>query len=534
MSYATPEPQVTVVIPVHNGEQYVAEAVSSVLAQRDLVVECIVVDDGSTDRTPEILARFGAAIRYVRVSRAGVSSARNHGVSLARGRFVAFLDHDDYWMQDKLARQLYVMRASEADMVLCAMRILDSRHGSAPWADQQILRLSVKTDLVSGMLLFDGTELVSCSSTALVRRDVLLELDGFDPLLSASADWDLVLRFALERTVEYVDEPLVVYRVHDTNMSRSTPTIERDMMRAYAKAFAHPNLAPALAARRRLAYARLEWMLAGSYLQTGSVRRFALAIAKGIAAHPSFSGRLVARAMQALVPRRARPVRTLGTRAVELLGHRLARVGETCNWPMLIYNPVTMWSYHRLARRDAPAVMNSICSLFPELHRYADVGAGSGAFAAAAATLGLSVVACERSIFGRALARRQGVRAERFDLSAPRVVTPMASDLVYCFEVAEHMPAELGDRLVEYLVRTAPCIVFTAAQPGQGGYGHVNEQLPEYWVERFTRAGVLPDYQATERLKRLFAENQVRAPWLRANVLVFRESAGPSALGAPI
>jgi hypothetical protein len=133
-------------------------------------------------------------------------------------------------------------------------------------------RLRPRKDLLTGMLMFDGTETVSCSSTGLVRRWELLRMGGFDGVLSVSADWDLLFRTLLAGDVAYIDEALVRYRVHSTNMSRDIAAMERDMTYAFAKAFADPRLPEALRGRRRRAYARLYRMLAGSYARSGDRR----------------------------------------------------------------------------------------------------------------------------------------------------------------------------------------------------------------------------------------------------------------------
>lgn len=102
---------VSVVIPVYNGERYLAEAVESVLVQEPRPAEVILVDDGSTDDSAAVAARFGSRIRYERQPNAGQSAARNRGVSLARGTLLAFLDDDDYWAPGKLGLQLKAMGA---------------------------------------------------------------------------------------------------------------------------------------------------------------------------------------------------------------------------------------------------------------------------------------------------------------------------------------------------------------------------------------------------------------------------------------
>jgi glycosyltransferase involved in cell wall biosynthesis len=101
---------ISVIIPVYNGEKYLAEAVESVFAQTYRSIEVIIVDDGSTDRSGEISQRFGPSIHYILRSHEGSGAARNHGVAVARGTYCAFLDADDLWMEDKLTRQIAVFR----------------------------------------------------------------------------------------------------------------------------------------------------------------------------------------------------------------------------------------------------------------------------------------------------------------------------------------------------------------------------------------------------------------------------------------
>ncbi|MHB1834055.1 MAG: class I SAM-dependent methyltransferase [Solirubrobacteraceae bacterium] len=173
--------------------------------------------------------------------------------------------------------------------------------------------------------------------------------------------------------------------------------------------------------------------------------------------------------------------------------------------------------------RDAPSVIGALEETFPAAQRLADVGAGSGAFAAEAQRQGHSVEACEFALGGRLYARRQGVRCARFDLrrEPPARLRP-GVDLAYCFEVAEHLPPDLSDRLVRFLAQLAPTIVFTAAPPGQGGLGHVNEQPREYWIDRFERGQAEYQAKTTDLLAHAFRRRGVRANWLVDNLMVFR------------
>lgn len=114
----TQDPLVSVIIPVYNGQQYLAEAIRSALGQTYPHVEIIVIDDGSTDRSAEVAREFGSAVRYHFFAHAGLGAARNRGVELARGSLFAFLDADDLWVDEKLKLQIAVLFGQpDLDMV---------------------------------------------------------------------------------------------------------------------------------------------------------------------------------------------------------------------------------------------------------------------------------------------------------------------------------------------------------------------------------------------------------------------------------
>jgi SAM-dependent methyltransferase len=217
-----------------------------------------------------------------------------------------------------------------------------------------------------------------------------------------------------------------------------------------------------------------------------------------------------------------RSPRDLLTWALFVTGTGVSRVGQRLGVSWLIYNPLLFGWFHLVSVRTAPGLYAALRTTFPQARRVADVGAGSGAMAAQGRRLGLDVVACEHSPFGRAFARAQGVTSMPFDVgtTSPAVLGGPA-DLAYCIEVAEHLPAELGDRLVAFLAATAPLVLFTAAHPGQGGQGHVNEQPREYWIDRFATGGMtyLPDQ--TGRLRAALEQHLHHGPWIAQNAMVF-------------
>lgn len=211
-----------------------------------------------------------------------------------------------------------------------------------------------------------------------------------------------------------------------------------------------------------------------------------------------------------------------GQRVEEPLRDYLTELGERHRIDWLIYNPLRMRMFHRYALRDAPGVMGALDEALPGRRVYADIGAGSGAFAAEAQRRGHQVMAYERSRVGRMLAQRQGVKCCPFDLRLePAGVVASPADLVYCFEVAEHLPPHLGDRLIRFLTSVGPIVVFTAAQPGQGGAGHLNEQPRQYWSERFAVHQFVEHAELSRRLRNAFVERGVKGPWFARNIAVY-------------
>jgi SAM-dependent methyltransferase len=205
----------------------------------------------------------------------------------------------------------------------------------------------------------------------------------------------------------------------------------------------------------------------------------------------------------------------------------LSDYGERHRIDWLTYNPLRMRFFHRYAKRDASAVIASLEKVIPEARTYADIGAGSGAYAAEAVRRGHPTMACERSATGRLIAKRQGVVSVPFDLTKPRPARlPMDSiDLVYSFEVAEHLPPELGERLVEFMCQIdAPTVVFSAAQPGQGGTGHVNERPSAHWAQRFAEKGYGLDEGHTSTLREAMRSRDVTSRWLLTNAMVLRKA----------
>ncbi len=223
-------------------------------------------------------------------------------------------------------------------------------------------------------------------------------------------------------------------------------------------------------------------------------------------------------------PRRPVIVR-FGGNPISRAGRRLlvaaSTYGERRGWDWLTYHPGLFLLFHYIAMRNAEPFARSIQAVFPEVERLGDIGAGTGAYAAAARRVGFQATAYERSAVGRWIGSFQGLSRNDFDLTDQSTLDPIHGfDLSYSIEVAEHLRPELGTKLVETLIRAAPIVVFTAAQPGQGGQGHVNEQPKSYWVERFAKHGATYDADRSERLRAQFVERGME-DYLIENAMVF-------------
>lgn len=275
---------VSVIIPAYNHAPFLPWAVKSALAQSLRPLEVIVVDDGSTDDTAEVLRPYEGRVRVLRQPNRGVAAARNAGAAVASGELLAFLDADDAWLPAKLERQAARAAAEpELGLVHCGVVEVDGQgRARAAYLD------GMEGWVFREMLLFRRRVILGGGSAAVVPRAVFERGGGFDERLSTSADWDLYYRIARRYRVGFVPELLVRYRVHAGNMHWNVHAMARDMLTAYALAFSEAD--PDLQALRRSAYGRLHSMLAGSFFGVGEYRQFAKHAMASLAMRPGQVG----------------------------------------------------------------------------------------------------------------------------------------------------------------------------------------------------------------------------------------------------
>ena len=204
---------VSVVTATYNMADYIVETLDAILDQDYLNIESIIIDDGSTDNTMEVLAPYlnDPRVRVIRQENAGQTVAKNHGIAEAKGEFVAFCDADDTWRKDKLSLQIPKFENPEVGAVFSDIFFIDANGEIIH--DQHMKRVGGR---ITGPLLIDN---FIPFLTIVVRADILEEVNGFDEKLTMSIDYDLWLRISVNYLFEYIPEPLGNYRIWEGQMS---------------------------------------------------------------------------------------------------------------------------------------------------------------------------------------------------------------------------------------------------------------------------------------------------------------------------
>ena len=288
-------PDVSVVIPTHNRRRLLGPTLRSVLAQRGVDFEVVVVDDGSTDGTAETVAALGD--RQVRLWRhrhpRGVATARNAGAAAAHGAWVAFLDDDDLWAPDKLARQLAAVGREPGWVYAGAVEVDGAGRllGGAPPPppDTLLAELTRRNPMPAG------------SSNVMVRTALLHDAGGFDPALRHLADWDLWLRLARRDRPACVPAPLVAYRIHSAQATMDTTGMVAEARILQARHGADPAAIHRWAAWSQLRAGRRRAAVAAyaAAARTGDLASLARAGVALLSPHPTLVRRPRRRATKA-------------------------------------------------------------------------------------------------------------------------------------------------------------------------------------------------------------------------------------------
>ncbi len=208
-------PKVSVIIPTYNRADFIEDAVESVLCQTYKDYEIIIVDDGSTDNTKDVLQRFHNKIRYIYKNNGGVASARNTGIKHAQGAYIAYLDSDDLWLPERLK---FGVQALDSDKNIGLFfsdchRVSNGERDSKTYFDAYkpysgfVFKQLYMQDFIP-------------TSTVLVRKDCLRLSGMFDGNLPLCEDYDLWLRISTCFKINYTKMPLAIYRTHSKSISR--------------------------------------------------------------------------------------------------------------------------------------------------------------------------------------------------------------------------------------------------------------------------------------------------------------------------
>lgn len=216
-------PKVTVIVPTYNRAHCISRAIDSVLGQTFTDYELLVVDDGSTDNTEQVLARYGEQVTLIRQANQGASAARNRGISHARGEFVAFLDSDDEWRPEKLARQVAWLEAQpDVGFVSCLgdCFLEKGRRGECDSPPPPHYTLLAAADAYRQFLMFLVTPFPQNMSRYMFRSLALQRAGGFDLSLHGSEDWEIFLHvLQLGYRFDFVPELLVTYHQSEDSIS---------------------------------------------------------------------------------------------------------------------------------------------------------------------------------------------------------------------------------------------------------------------------------------------------------------------------
>ena len=265
----TAKPTVSVIIPTFNRAEMLREALLSITEQTVPVLDVAVVDDGSTDHTPDIVAEFisrGAPIIYLHgPHRDRLGEARNRGVSATRGEWVAFLDSDDLWLPTRVEQQLDRLRTMpEAGIAFCNVQRFDDRGDvGGPLLDPT----KDYSGWVTGDLLLEP---IALPSALMLRRDAFLELGGFSDRI-INEDYELTLLLSVRYPACYVPAVLALMRIHEGSRSLGR---QRQASLEYIRIIrrflaAHPHLSPEVKAKGRRGLANVHYKLARLYGDEG-------------------------------------------------------------------------------------------------------------------------------------------------------------------------------------------------------------------------------------------------------------------------
>jgi len=266
-------PKVTVIIPTYNRARYLSDAIHSVLNQTLDELEAVVVDDGSTDATAELVSAIGdQRVRYLRQPHRGISAAMNAGMRSACGQYIARLDSDDLWLPEMLAALVGILDAQPAFGVAYGKgQAMD--HEGHPLDHIQGMSERFPGDALRSLVYDDCT----CNVALVARRECFDHVGFYDESLVANEDWDLWLRVARHYRFCFVDQIVARIRLHDENFTGLSSPRFAEVLNARTvpldKLFTDPELPPAIRAMKSAAYTNVYLFRGQRWLQKRAFKR---------------------------------------------------------------------------------------------------------------------------------------------------------------------------------------------------------------------------------------------------------------------
>jgi O-antigen biosynthesis protein len=256
---------ISVVIPVYNGQLFLQAALDSVIAQDNVDIEILAINDGSTDNSQAIIDKY--VNQYPKIMRAfsqsnrGVAAARNRGISEAKGEYISFLDQDDIWYNNKLSQQAdALMKNPDVGLVTCSFQIIDFEGKQVPDMRYPVLQHS-DCNVKNEMLI---KNVIGPPCCVLVRKECFSKVGSFDQSLAGPEDRDMWLRICKEYAFHFIREVLCGVRVHDSNAHKNVPKMKENQIKFIMK---HKSSYEYLMCRRAFGFVYLdaarEYNLAG-------------------------------------------------------------------------------------------------------------------------------------------------------------------------------------------------------------------------------------------------------------------------------
>jgi glycosyltransferase involved in cell wall biosynthesis len=250
---------ISVVIPTYNRAEVLLDAINSVLSQTYKNFEIIIVDDGSTDNTQEIIKKINdARIKYFYQENSGVSSARNKGIKTANGDYIAFLDSDDLWHPQKLEKQLAIFTKDKNIGLVSCNSLYQTFSGETVFVKKSFA--SNKKEVISYILSYPD-KVYTGTPTLMIKKDCFDKVGYFDEQMSFCEDWDIFFRIALFYEIYFIDEILTYVRVQEDNSTKTgkSEKFGENYKKFLDKAFNNNDLPENFFSLKKIAYSNAFW-----------------------------------------------------------------------------------------------------------------------------------------------------------------------------------------------------------------------------------------------------------------------------------